>query len=589
MKKIVSIILCLTFILGLFTVNTFAYTRPENIVSEFNDFENGVGDWTNGLISGCTGSGSNVTESNTTIAITSDGNSTHGKYLAVNNEGTLSATATLMYDIASARKTAAGAQEYAEVKAGDYFGFEFDFKLPSNASSATALELMVWDTRATRSRYTLVKIVPSSGKVTAGSKSYTISKNTWYKMKLEAVVGSALQRFIIMDDNGKELFISNINDSSKYLPTQLYGFVTFSQGGAGCEFYLDNTKAYTFSVNDINVGRNTATDDFEKYTVTASDANRPTSANGTGSWYFWGSDLGAANKRQIAIKNDGDKYVRIISDVFGAHSYIDRIAFGIPVSNKADVFGTATLQNPLMIGFKLRVADTGLLTDDEIRISLYNPTTKVRDTITSILPAGNAVVVGGTLETANSTKGLNMACDKWYDVKIFQNDTTDYQRVEITNLEDNKTQIFEGKCTYSFSDFTYLCFDATCYGKTCVDLDDVVITSMCGDYTQKLCDITGFDVDKEAVEVGNITASVDVKTYSYAENIITDTAKLILASYDTDGSLAGLKITDVKPMDGKYTVTLNVPDASYDVKAMLWDADSEGIKVVPLAKHIPLN
>ena len=82
--KIVSIILSLTLIFGMLTINTQAYTRPENIVSEFNDFESGVGDWTNGLISGCTGGG-DITESNTTLTITSDASGSHGKSLAVNN------------------------------------------------------------------------------------------------------------------------------------------------------------------------------------------------------------------------------------------------------------------------------------------------------------------------------------------------------------------------------------------------------------------------------------------------------------------------------------------------------------------------
>lgn len=589
MKKLVSIALTLTFILGLFTVNTFAYTRPENIVSELNDFENGVGDWTNGLISGCAGTGGDVTESATTVMVSSDADGDHGKYLVVNNAGSLSATATLMYDINSARKTAAGAQSYAKVPAGAYFGLEFDFKLPNDASSETALDLMMWDTRASRNRATLVKIVPSSGKVTAGTKTYTITKNTWYKMKLEAVVGSALQRFTIADDNGKELFTSNINDTSKYLPTLLYGFITFSQGGAGCEFYLDNTKAYTFAAEDLNVGRVLTSENFEKYTETASDANRPTSANGTGSWYFWGSDLGAANGRQIAIKTDDSKYVRIVSDVIGAHSYTDRIGIGIPFKNSTDLFGTATSQNTLLISFKLRVADTALLPDDDLSVFVYNNTSGARNAITSILPKGNAVKVGGTSDVAKTVGGLDIDFGKWHDVKIYQNDTTDYQRVEITNLDDNKTQVFEGKCSYDFSDFTYLCFDLTCFGKTCVDIDDVNLTALSGSYTQKLCDISNFAVDKANVEVGEITASVDVKTYSYAENIVTDAAKLILASYDADGCLAGLKIADVKSMNGQYTVTLSVPDASYEVKAMLWSANSEGMKSVPLAEHIPLN
>lgn len=595
MKKIVSIILSLTFILGLFTVNTFAYTRPENIVSEFNDFENIVlddtlvagqwgnlvGDWGNGTTPA--DSVSPQTSSEAELSIGSDAN---GNYLITTLSGVERPSVCLWLDKVSASKAVGGVSN-PTVPVGSYFAFEFDFKLPSTTTSSTPMNISIWDAAGSRDRTTVASLVPSTGKFTAGTNTYTISNNTWYKMKLEAVVGSSHQRFIIMDHNGKELFVSNM--ALKVSNNNFYGWIAINGGNKGDKFYFDNTKAYTFNSSDINVGRNTCTDDFEKYIETASDANRPTSANGTGSWYFWGSDLGAANKRQIAIASDEDKYVRIVSDVNGAHSYTDRIAFGIPVSNKSDVFGTATVQNPLVIGFKLRVADTNLLTDDEIRISIYNPTTKVRDTITSILPKGNAVAVGGMLENTDTVKGLNLECDKWYDVKIFQNDTTDYQRVEITNLEDNKTQIFEGKCTYDFSDFSILCFDATCYGKTCVDFDDVVITSLSNAYTQKLCDITGFTVDKAAVEVGDITASVDVKTYSYAENIVTDTAKLILASYDTDGSLAGLKITDVKPMDGKYTVTLNVTDANYDVKAMLWSADSEGMKLVPLAEHIPLN
>ncbi len=418
--KIVSIILSLTFIFGMFTVNTQAYTRPENIVSEFNDFETGFGDWTNGLISGCTGGG-DITESATTLTITSDASGSHGKYLVVNNGGSLRATATLMFDINSAKVNASGVTNSAKVKRGNYFGFEFDFKLPSDASSDTALDLMVWDSCHNRNRETLVKILPSTGKVTAGSNNYTISKNTWYKMKLECVVGSALQRFIIMDDNGNELFVSNINSSSASINAQqIYSHVTFSQGGAGCVFYLDNTKASTFASEDLNTDRILFADNT------------------------------------LRTLNSGNP------------------SFEIEAHNKFTSFNTTELPSPtFVVATKLKIDDT--TKDNDIKISLKEDA--AARLVTTISPKNKKVTLGAVSSGA-TVGGLSMESDTWYDVEIIYNTQTDYQRVEITNTSTNETQVFDGLSGYlptDISAFDGVLFECSFIEDTAVDFDKLNI------------------------------------------------------------------------------------------------------------------
>ena len=506
--KIVSIILSLTLVFGMLTINTQAYTRPENIVSEFNDFESGVGDWTNGLISGCTGGG-DVTESNTTLTITSDASGSHGKYLAVNNGGDLSKTATLMFDIVTARVQAtANSQASAEVIAGDYFGFEFDFKLPSDASSTTAIDLMVWDTRHSRSRSTLVKIVPSTGKVTAGGKNYTISKNKWYKMKLEAVVGSALQRFIIMDEKGKELFISDINDSSKYLPKLLYSFLTFSQGGAGCKFYLDNTKAYTFAAEDLNVGKVIFNDNIENYSP--SDYNSESTSwmpswSAAKNFNVWvvnsteasgGHALGMDRHAGFYKEND-NMFIRLKSKGFEA--FANRLGFEIDAHNDATKFGTAENPKSFVVGTKIRIDDTTKKND--IKISLIEELSPdVVRGVTTISPY-NGTVKLGTDPSSTVVSGLSMESDVWYDVEVIYNAETDYQRVEITNTLTDETQMFEGTSGYTGADisaFDGVMFECSCIEDTVVDFDDLKGYVASGTHAASFYTADSYEIEADA-------------------------------------------------------------------------------------------
>lgn len=481
--KIVSIILSLTLIFGLFTVNTFAYTRPENIVSEYNDFENGVGDWTNGLINDCSNASGNITESDTTVSVSPDTDGTHGKYLVVNNAGDLGKTATLMFDIDSARKTAAGAQANAKVKAGDYFGFEFDFKLPSDASSTTAIELMVWDTRVTRNRYTLVRLVPNTGLITAGSRTYTISKNTWYKMKLECVVGSAFQRFIVMDDSGKELFISNINDSSRYLPTALYGFVTFSQGGAGCVFYLDNTKAYTFAASDLNVGRIIFSDD-EQHTLNSANP------------YF-----------QIEAHND-------LTNFNGAEEH----------------------PPAFVVQTKLRINNT--TQHNDIKVSLIEEgEPDIIRLVTTISPYKKAVKIGHD-SSGVSVGGLSMEPDIWYDVEIIYNAQSDYQRVEITNPTTGETQTFGGSSGYlpaDISAFDGVLIECSCVEDTVADFDDLKIYVASQSHAEAFYTMDSYEIEADV-------SQIIIRTSAYLTNFSadkvtfkTDEGKVVPATISYDG------------------------------------------------------
>ena len=509
--KIISIILSMTLIFGLCTVNSFAYTRPENIVSEFNDFENGVGDWTNGLISGCTGGG-DITSSSTTVAVSSDADASHGKYLVVNNAGDLGKTATLMYDIETARVQATtSTQAKAKVKAGDYFGFEFDFKLPSDASSTTALELMVWDTRHTRSRYTLVKIVPSTGKVTAGAKNHTISKGTWYKMKLECVVGSALQRFIIMDEKGKELFISNINDSSKYIPKLLYGFVTFSQGGANCKFYLDNTKAITFAADDLNVGKIVAYDDMQSYSpsdYTSESTSWMPSWSSAKNYNVWvvnsteasgGHALGLDRHAGFYKEND-NMFIRLKSKGFDA--FANRLGFEIDAHNDATKFGTAENPKSFVVGSKIRIDDTTKKND--IKISLIEELSPdVVRCVTTISPYSGTVKLG-TDPSSTVVSGLSMESDVWYDVEVIYNAETDYQRVEITNTLTDETQMFDGFSGYTptnISAFDGVMFECSCIEDTIADFDDIKVYTASKSHAADFYTMDSYEIDKNASEI----------------------------------------------------------------------------------------
>lgn len=419
--KIVSIILSLTFIFGMFTVNTQAYTRQENIVSKFNDFENGVGDWTNGNITGVVNDNGNLTTSTASLRIDSDASGTHGKYLvAVSTANNERECPTLLFDVVNARQTSGGASSSAKLKNGTAYGFEFDFRIPTENNSSTPIEIKLWDTARSRNRGTIFKITPSNGKVENNSNNQicTLTKNTWYKIKIESVAGTDKHRIIIMDDLGTE--IANGRYNTAIAAQSLVTFISFSKGGTNCEMHFDNTRLYTFDEADLNVGR-------------------------------------------TAYNDNTDRTINSSNSSFEIEAHNDFTGF------------SSTVEHPttFVIATKLKIDDT--TKDNDIKISLKEDA--VARLVTTISPKNKKVTLGAVSSGA-TVGGLSMESDTWYDVEIIYNTQTDYQRVEITNTSTNETQVFDGLSGYlptDISAFDGVLFECSFIEDTAVDFDKLNI------------------------------------------------------------------------------------------------------------------
>ncbi len=442
--KIVSIILSLTLVFGMLTINTQAYTRPENIVSEFNDFESGFGDWTNGSISGVVNDNGNLTTNATTLTINSDGTGTHGKYLvAVSTANNERECPTFLFDEVNAKKTTGSASSSAKVKNGTLYGFEFDFRIPSSNNSSTAIEIKPWDTARNRNRGTIFKITPNTGKVENNNNNHigTLEKNTWYKIRIESVAGTNKHRIIIMDDLGKE--IANGRYNTAIASQNLVTFITFSKGGTNCEMHFDNTKLYTFSETDLNADRVLFTD------------------------------------KTLHTLNLGTPF------------------FEVEANNSFTGFDATEAPSKVFVAeTKLRIGDT--TKENDIKISLKEDTSS--RLVTTISPKNKKIILGDIL-SGTTVDGLSMESGVWYDIRIIYNSETDYQRAEITNNSTGETQVFSGLSGYlptDISAFDAMLFETTCTEDVVTEFDGLNIHTASKQYASDFYFMDSYEIETDA-------------------------------------------------------------------------------------------
>ncbi len=581
MKKIVSIILCLTFILGLFTVNTFAYTRPETDLFPLETFDlvepNTVSD---GNI-GNTGWTYNA-DGRVDVSIGSDSGSETNKYLKVTFKR--SAPNCILSPLFSKTQT----------KTDGMFAIEFDVKFPSYSSNTTdALKFTVKKSSAS-DRGTMATLYMGTGNLAADGYRETyftskgmISENAWAHCKIEVNMKLKRMRTVLTGANPERIFYSVISDTSGfgyYAPNPMGYFALSCEGAWASDFeiHLDNVRAYAIDdVDGFGYG--------QKFIDEQMNYDETTGLNDWGVWapntnqFVFVVKEGSETRNISCVTDDGDsnKYLRMNSGNVADRTYFRR---SVSATKMFDMASTALATNATksltatLYQTKFRIDDVtkANTTSLEVTPKLADGSANASGRyLFSINPKDGIATVGNGSDI-KTYDGLKLSSKQWYTLNLFHNVASGYIRAEIVDASGNK-QVFEGNETDANVDYGYIGlfgFNNSSEQHTVIDFDDLRVYSAAVSDAETFYTLSDFAADKTD---GTVTATVNVS--SDMTNVTSGAAKLIIASYK-DHELAKLKVADVIPTTGTKTFTLEGIEDGEEVKVMLWDAATNTI--VPL-------
>lgn len=582
MKKIVSIILCLTFILGLFTVNTFAYTRPETDILPLQTFENGVESrWQPLVVSSAEPS------LNTTVAQSTDTDSAKGKYLVATLKASAWNNVFINFD----------ANQKINFNS-DFATVEFDFRIPSTSvDSESTITFALVDGRS--NRHTFFKVNTSNGRIETngygqGYWGTVVYDDEWNHVKIDFAPSLDKQRVTFTNgrNSTKVMYCSGVVDGdkksiyyyiSKQSPVRLaIGSGDKTTASNPATIHIDNVRAYRVENADaFGYGQNFLNEEMNL------------SANAEGKWMPTSSQFvfvipeGSETRNISCISDDGDtnKFLRMNSGDIAGRTYFRRSVSATKMFDMANITAQTEAtksSTAILYQAKFRIDDvtksntTALKVTPKIADSSGNASE--RD-LFSINPKDGIVTVGRD-STKKTYDGLKLSSKEWYTLNLFHNVASGYMRAEIIDASGNK-QVFEGNETDANVDYGYIAlfgFNNSSEEHTVIDFDDLKVYSAAVSDAETFYTLSDFAADKAD---GTVTATVNVS--SDMTNITTGAAKIIIASYK-DYELQKLNVADVIPTSGTKTFTLEGVEDGHTVKVMLWDAATNTIK--PLSAPI---
>ncbi len=574
MKKIVSIILCLTFILGLFTVNTFAYTRPENHLFALQDFETGVSKF-------------QVFDSSLyAISQSTSQDATRGNYAELSFKGNSWQGVSTLGFSDKVKKT------------GDFVTIEFDFRIPSDSGEANEeytgnLDFYLGDLKTSGAsrqmflRVQLSKMNFVSGYYGAGYHgSNQISKDVWYHVtadiaphlnKLRVLVDSDQKRICSLYSSGTDVYKGLGANSERFA----IAFGASSSDSVG-RVHLDNVEVYRHSDMDgFGAG--------ESFLNEEMNYDETTRVNPWGVWapnsnqfvFVCANGSETRNISCISDESDTNKFMRMNSGEGGGRTYFRRSVHAtkmFDMMNMGDKIVATKSSTAILYQAKLRIDDvtkTNTTSLDVIPKTADGSANASGRYIFSINPKDGIVTVGNGSEI-KTYDGLKLSSKQWYTLNLFHNVASGYMRAEIVDNSGNK-QVFEGNEIDANVDYGYIAlvgFNNSSEQHTVIDFDDLRVYSAAVSDADTFYTLSDFAANKEN---GTVTATVNVS--SDMTNVTSGAAKLIIASYK-DHELAKLKVADVIPTTGTKTFTLEGIEDGEEVKVMLWDAATNTI--VPL-------
>lgn len=570
MKKIVSIILCLTFILGLFTVNTFAYTRPETDIVSLQTFES-ESDLNNWSVSSTT---------NVDCFISSDADAQKGKYMVANirNNGNQSLKLTFPRAIKNNNT-------------GECIVMEFDIRIPDtyNSSIDRNMTFYLRDAGGTTSTPLKINLKNKNPLLINGYSAGHFGScfgTGWAHVKFEIDMVSDKVRTTI---NGTK----NITGYSvKDLATGRNQYLYFCIGDAGATadtpstIHLDNFRIYKLENSDAYGAGEEFLNEEMNYAETTGANNWGVWAPNSSQFVFVVSN-GSETRNISCISDDGDsnKYMRMNSGDIAERTYFRRSVGNTKMFDMANITGKTNAEkssNAILYQTKFRIDDvtkantTSLTTVPKTADGSANASERY---IFSINPKDGIATVGEGSDI-KTYEGLNLSSKQWYTLNLFHNSSSGYIRAEIIDNSGNK-QVFEGietSTTVDYGNIALFGFNNSSEEHTVIDFDDLKIYSAAVSDAETFYTLSDFAADKLD---GTVTATVNVS--SDMTNVTTGAAKIIIASYK-DYELQKLNVADVIPTSGTKTFTLEGVEDGHTVKVMLWDAATNTIK--PLSAPI---
>ena len=564
MKKTVSIILALTFILGLFTVNTFAYTRPETDIVPLLTFESDsdLKDW------------SVNSSAQTDCYISEDVDPVKGKYMVSKYRSNSNQAVKLAFP------------QPIKNNDGDCIVMEFDMRIPDTYSSSTDryFNFHLRDAGGNTNQPLRINLKNKYPQLLGYSTGYFGScfGLDWAHVKIEIDMVSDRIRTTI--NGSKNITGYAVKDLATGRGQYLYLCLADAGGNTTTPsiLHLDNFRIYKLESSDsFGYG--------QRFLYEQMNYDETTGANNWGVWapnssqFVFVVSEGSETRNISCISEDGDsnKFMRMNSGDVSARTYFRRSVSGtkmfdmanISLANSATKSSTAVLYQT-----KLRIDDVTKENTTTLTTTPYKPDSSAEASekyIFAINPKrGTATIgIGSNAKTYN---GLNISSKQWYTLNLFHNVASGYMRAEIIDDSGNM-QVFEGNekdDTVDYGNIKLAGINNSSEEHTIVDIDDFSIYSAAVSDAETFYTLSDFAANKAD---GTVTATINVS--SDMTNVVSGSAKLIIASYK-DNELVKFDISDVVPTTGTKTFTLDGVGDGETVKVMLWDAAAN--TVMPL-------
>lgn len=563
MKKLVSIILSLTLIFGLFTVNTLAYTRPEVDIVPLQTFEDGAvpSTWS-------------VNDS-ATCNISEETDSVKGKYMVAKFTGNTNQALKLTFPT-----------PIKNTNPGDCIVMEFDIRIPDSYDSTVDrnLSFHLRDYGGNTNQPLKINLKNKNPLLVAGYSAGYFGNcfgTDWSHVKIEIDMSSDKVRTNILG-SGKNITGYSVKDLATGRQQYLYLCIQDEGGNTTTPstIHLDNFRICKLENSDAyGVGQSFLNEQMN-YEETTGTNNWGLWAPNTSNFVFVVED--GSETRNISCISDGDdsnKFMRMNSGNIAKRTYFRRSVSGTKMFDMANIGSNTNAtksSTAILYQTKFRIDDVTKANTTSLSVVPYTSDGSARANeryVFSINPKEGIATVGngGDIKTYD---GLTLLSKQWYTLNVFHNVASGYMRAEIVDNSGN-IQAFEGNVKDLSADYGNIAlfgFNNSSEEHTVIDYDDLQIYSASVSDAKIFYTLSDFTADKAN---GVVTASVSVS--SDMTNITSGVAKIIIASYKDNG-LQKLKIADVIPITGIKTFTLESVEDGEEVKVMLWDAATNLIK-----------
>ena len=556
MKKLVSIALTLTFILGLFTVNTFAYTRPETDIVPLLTFDNesDLKDW------------SVNSSALTDCFISEDVDAQKGKYLVTRYRGNNNQSVKLTFPAPLKNNN------------GDCVVMEFDVRIPDTYDSSTDrfFSFHLRDYGGTTNQPIKINLKNKNPQLLGYSAGYfgNCFGTGWAHVKIEIDMVSDRVRTTIA--GSKNITGYSVKELATGRNQYLYLCLQDAGGNATTPstLHLDNFRIYKLENSDAyGAGENFLNEEM--------NYDETTAANNWGVWapnsdkFVFVVAEGSETRNISCITEDGDtnKFMRMDSGDIATRTYFRRSVSRTKMFDIANIALAANATKPssaILYQTKFRIDDVTKANTTSLTTVPYTSdgSDKAAEKyIFSINPKDGIVTVGEGSDKKIYT-GLNILSKQWYTLNVFHNAESGYMRAEIID-NSGSVQVFEGveaDSAVNYGDIALVGFNNSSEEHTVVDFDALKVYSASASDAETFYTLSDFTADKaDGTVTANITVSSDMV------DVTSGAAKVIIASY-IDNELQKLKISDVVPTTGTKTYTLEGVTDAETVKVMLWDA-----------------